>query len=109
MKREFRITKNEEFSKIVSKKKSFANDFFVLYTNDRRENHCRVGISVSKKLGDAVVRNKIKRQIRMMIINIIDFENYPLDLIVIARPKYLENSFEDNQKQLEKLSKKAII
>jgi len=66
-------------------------------------------LSVSKKLGDAVDRNKIKRQVRMMFLNIYDFENSPIDIICIVKPKYLENSFSDNQNQLEKLIKKAII
>lgn len=109
MKKEYRIRKNEEFSSIIALKKSCTCKSFVMCYAPRKLDHVRVGISVSKKLGDAVERNKIKRQVRMMILNVIDFENYPFDIIVIVRNQYLSNEFADNQSDLEKLSKKAII
>ena len=107
--KQYRIRRNEEFSDIIAKKKSKAGDAFVLYTDDRKEAYSRVGISVSKKLGNAVTRNKIKRQIRMMFANVYDFEESSKDLIVIARNRYLERSFEENQRELEKLIKSSII
>ena len=107
--KKYRVRKNEDFSLIISKKHSVANDSFIIYFNRAREGYSRVGISVSKKLGNAVVRNKIKRQIRMMFANIYDFDNVEVDLIVIARKNYLNYTFEQNQKSLEKLIKKAIM
>ena len=109
MKKAFRIRKNEEFSEIINKKHSFSNASFVIYIDLKKEEHSRVGISVSKKLGDAVQRNKIKRQVRMMFINIYDFKTSDYDLICIIKAKYKDNNFIDNQNQLEKLVKKAII
>lgn len=104
-----RVRKNEEFSKIIGNKHIFSNASFIIYINERKENNARIGISVSKKLGIAVIRNKIKRQIRMMFNDLIDFDNYPYDLICIVKRSYLDNSFETNKQQLEKLIKKAII
>ena len=109
MKKQFRIRKNEEFSRIIAKKRSYANESFIIYIDSRAEEHAKVGLSVSKKLGDAVTRNRIKRQIRMMFIEHFDFESYPNDVIVIARNRYLENDFEGNLANLEKLLKKAIM
>ena len=109
MKKEYRIRKNEEFSSIIALKKSCACKSFVMYYAPKKIDHARAGISVSKKLGDAVERNKIKRQVRMMIHNVINLDDYPFDIIVIVRQNYLNNEFADNQNDLEKLSKKAII
>lgn len=109
MKKENRIKKNEEFSKIIAKKHTVGNTVFLIYLNNRALDHARVGISVSKKLGNAVVRNKVKRQLRMMFIESFDYETYPYDLIVIVKKKYLENSYQENKCCLEKLIKKAII
>lgn len=109
MKKSNRIRKNEEFSKIIAKKHYLANASFILYFDYKKETNSRIGISVSKKLGDAVTRNKIKRQVRMMFINFYDFENSEYDLICIVRSKFLQNSFIDNQTNLEKIVKKAII
>ena len=107
--KKYRVRKNEEFSKIISKRNSLASSSFVLYFDKSKENYSRVGISVSKKLGNAVVRNKIKRQIRMMLSNMYDFDNVGLDLIIIAKNKYLASDFITNQNDLEKLIKKAIM
>ena len=109
MKKEFRVRKNEEFARIISEKRSVSNSSFVVYYSGRKEEHARVGISVSKKLGDAVDRNRIKRQVREMVRALIDFTECPKDLIVIVRKPYLEKAFLENKNDLEKALKKAII
>lgn len=109
MKKLYRIRKNEEFARIIDEKHSTASANFVLYYSNAVEDHCRVGISVSKKLGDAVDRNRIKRQVREMIKSIVDFDNTSKDLIVIVRQSYLKNDYQINLLDLEKLVKKAII
>ena len=84
MKKEFRVKRNEDFSKIIARKKSFANSCFIIYKDENQIGHGRVGISVSKKLGNAVTRNKIKRQLRMMIQECFHFDE-EVDYIVIVR------------------------
>ena len=90
MKKEFRIKKNEDFQSIIKNRQSVVNQKFVVYYR-KNEEHLRVGISVSKKLGNAVVRNKIKRQVRMMVQEVFDKEK-KMDYIIIVRNKYLSNS-----------------
>ena len=109
MKKAYRVRKNEEFSSIIAEKHAVASDRFVIYFSDRKEGHARVGISVSKKLGDAVERNRIKRQVREMARSLIDFEECPKDLIIIVRKGYLEHDFHENKNDLEMKIKKAII
>ena len=58
MKKELRIKKNEEFSKIISLNKSFSNSLYKMYYAQSSEKNSRVGISVSKKIGNAVIRKK---------------------------------------------------
>lgn len=109
MKKVFRIKKNEEFSRIIALKHSLASSCFIVYFAPKAETNSRVGISVSKKLGKAYVRNKIKRQLRMMISELIDFDSVEYDYIVIVRPGYLKGSFEENKKDLENTLKKVRI
>lgn len=109
MKKSYRIRKNEEFSRIIKKKRYFANACFGVYIDNKQEENARVGISVSKRLGDAVTRNKIKRQVRMMFLNIFNFDASNYDIVCIIKPKYLNNAYKENELELEKLIKKAII
>lgn len=109
MEKSKRIKKSQEFSDIIACKHSLNNNCFVLYFNVKKEDHCRVGISVSKKLGNAVIRNKIKRQVREIIKDSIDFNTYAYDFIVIVRRGFLANDFANNKIVFQKLAKRAII
>ena len=109
MKKAYRVRKNEEFSSIIKKRHSKGNSVFVVYASYKAQSNARVGISVSKKLGGAVERNKIKRQLRMMLQEILDFEECNYDYIVIVRNAYLANSYAENKKCLEKSIKNCRI
>ena len=107
MKKVFRVRKNEDFSRIIKKKQSMANRSFIIYYLKNDLDYARIGISVSKKLGKAVIRNKIKRQVRMMLQQTINFDdNY--DYIVIIRNKYLDLDFNSNLNELKYLYKKIL-
>ena len=73
MKKKYRVCKNHEFSAIMKEKQFYACPAFVIYVKPRALDHARVGISVGKKLGNAVQRNRVKRQVRMMVDEIYDF------------------------------------
>lgn len=105
MKKEYRVRKSEEFNEIIHLKHSYVNDSFVLYYRDN-ESHMHVGISASKKLGNAVVRNKIKRQVRMMVHEVFDY-NDSKDFIIIVRNRYLTHNYSENKENLLSLYKKT--
>lgn len=108
MKKEYRVKKTNEFSDIMKYKKFYASPSFVIYVKSRKEDRPRIGISVGKKMGNAVVRNKIKRQVRMMVQEIYTFdENF--DTIILIRVKYHEENYRNNKKVLERLVKKVKI
>lgn len=100
MKKRFRIKKSEEFQSLIQQRKFVSSKAYSLYFSPRKENHARVGISASKKLGIAVVRNKIKRQVRMMVQDIWTFdENF--DCIILVRAPYLKQSYVENHNELK--------
>ena len=85
MKKRFRVKKEKDFSAIFKKGESFANRKFVIYRLENTEQHFRVGLSVSKKLGNAVTRNQIKRRIRHILIEHKNQLVENVDFVVIAR------------------------
>ncbi|MBQ7992886.1 MAG: ribonuclease P protein component [Solobacterium sp.] len=109
MKKKNRVKKHEEFQKLIHNGKKAANQSFVFYYLPAAEEEGRIGITLSKKIGNAVKRNLIKRQVRMMCQNLVDFENWPYDGVLIVRFGYLSGTFEQNKKNLEKLLSKATI
>src|SRR5690625_6011044 len=65
MKKAFRIKDNKEFQEVFQKGKSFANRQLVVYYKKKpMQSHFRIGLSVGKKIGNAVTRNRIKRYLR---------------------------------------------
>ena len=69
----------------------------------------RYAISVGKKIGNAVVRNRVKRQVTAIIDSLKLNLDSNTDVFVIVRPRVLELEFKDMEKQLEYLFKKHKI
>ena len=108
MKKKYSLKRNEEIGAIVQKRRFVKNSSFVLYYQQNvNNNFMRVCISVGKKIGNAVTRNKTKRQVREMVTALFDFDlNY--DLVIIVRNNYLENDFASNLEKLNELYLKLI-
>lgn len=107
MRKELRIRKSQEFTEIIKNRNFYSSNVMTIYVREKEE-HNRVGLSVGKKVGNAVVRNKVKRQVRMMVQEIYTFEEN-FDTIILIRDKFTQESYESNKKVLEKLLKKVKI
>lgn len=68
--KEYHIKKNQEIEKIIKNRHSVGNKYFAIYTYKNNEaSHYRFALSIGKKYGIAVERNKMKRRIREIIKN----------------------------------------
>ncbi|KRM66501.1 ribonuclease P protein component [Ligilactobacillus agilis DSM 20509] len=87
MRKSYRVKKEAEFQRVFTQGKSCANRQFVVYMIEKPEQiHFRVGISVGKKIGNAVARNWVKRRIRQSLTELKPQLKQDCDFIVIARP-----------------------
>lgn len=94
------LKKYHDFQKVYRSGKSYGNKYLVMYIMENQLNCNRLGISVSKKVGNSVVRHRLTRLIR---------ESYRLkeemfqcgyDIIVIARVGAKEKSYFDIESAL---------
>ena len=79
------LKNNEDFRKIYSTGKSYANKYLIMYMKRNEFSYNRIGISVSKKVGNSVVRHRITRLIRESYRLSEDSISSGLDIIVVAR------------------------
>ena len=59
-----RLTKNSDFSRILSKKIRFSDGFLVLFVDENSLGYPRLGVAVGRHFGNAVLRNRLKRLLR---------------------------------------------
>ena len=108
MKKEYRVKKSSEIEMIVKHRQSKANKHFVVYKKENHDNtHFRFAVSVSKKYGNAVERNKIKRQVREIVSKFDIIKIF--DVFVVVRVTSKELSFREINDSITSLVKKLNI
>lgn len=87
MRKSYRVKKEADFQTVFQLGNSKANRNYVVYRMDKPgQKHFRVGISVGKKVGNAVHRNQVKRRIRQSLQELKPELLTEVDFLVIARP-----------------------
>lgn len=103
MNKKYIINSNEEIQKIISKGTKKVDKYFIIYNVKNSLEYNRYCVSISKKIGNAVVRNKEKRVIKEILrkSNINSQKNY----VIILRKEILSLSFIEKEKELINLIK----
>jgi ribonuclease P protein component len=79
-----RLLKPNDFERVFAARRSAGDGFMVLYGAPSNFTHSRLGLTVSRKVGSAVVRNRWKRALREAF-RLVQHELPPLDIICIPR------------------------
>lgn len=87
------IKKNRDFQEVYQIGKSYANKLLVMYVKKTDRPETRIGISVSKKVGNSVVRHHITRLLRESFRLHEDMTETGLDIVVVARAAAKEESY----------------
>jgi ribonuclease P protein component len=85
MQRAYRLRTSADFQRVRARKRSLANSLLVLNTAPNELEHPRLGISVSRRVGKAVVRNRVRRQIREAVRQRLPELGQGCDLVFVAR------------------------
>ena len=100
MKHSESLKKNMDFQNVYKNGKSYANKYLVMYVLENESNKNRIGISVSKKVGNSVIRHRITRLIRESYRLQEDVFNSSLDIVVIARSNAREVGYKEIESAL---------
>lgn len=104
------LKKDSDFRKVYKYGKSIANKHLVMYTLENKSDTNRVGISVSKKVGKANVRNKARRRIKESYrLNIDGKIKEGYDIVFIARIAIKDIDYINVEKSMKHLVKKANL
>ena len=101
MKKENIVKESRDFSNTMNNGKKYWNEVLTIYTLENNLDKYRFGISVSKKIGNAVTRNRVKRQLKS-ILDKITFKNN-FNCIIIVRKGILDKTFQQMQDELNEL------
>ncbi|NLL72226.1 MAG: ribonuclease P protein component [Clostridiales bacterium] len=105
MKKTISIKKNEDFRKVYGTGKSYANKNLVMYMIKNGTDENRLGISVSKKVGNSVIRHRITRLLRESYRLNEDRVLGGLDIVVVARIGAKGKNYYEIEKSLLHLMK----
>lgn len=99
------LKKNIDFQNVYRNGKSYANRFLVVYILENHTEKNRLGISVSKKVGNSVIRHHLTRLIRESYRLHEDMFDSGLDIVVIARATARNNSYHEIESALMHLGR----
>lgn len=100
------VKEHKEFDDILTNGSYYKNNYYIIYNKDSNYNFPRFGIAAGKKLGNAVIRNKIKRQVRMIISSNKNLFKNNKDYIIIVKKAFLDIDYKTKNNEFVKLLEK---
>ena len=94
------LKKNREFQAVYRNGRSYANRYLVMYVSENGSDRNRLGISVSKKVGNSVVRHHVTRLVRESYRLHEEEFNSGLDIVVVARANAASVSYREIESAL---------
>ena len=99
------LKKNHQFQFVYKNGKSYANKYLVMYVKENGLGKNRIGISVSKKVGNSVVRHRVTRLVRESYRLHESIFNSGLDIVIVARSSAATVGYEEVESALLHLGK----
>jgi len=99
------LKKNYQFQTVYKTGKSYANKLFVMYVIENGTDRNRIGISVSKKVGNSIVRHRVTRLVRESYRLHEEVFNSGLDIVIVARACTATATYKDVESAILHLGK----
>lgn len=100
------VKEHKRFDDIIHDGKCISNKYCIIYYKDSAYPYPRFGIAVGKKIGNAVIRNKVKRQVRMILTSNKNLFKNGVDYIIIMKRSSLLLKFDKLTEQIISLIEK---
>lgn len=106
MNKQYILKKNHDIDSLVKEKQSVGNTYFAIYY--RKSESLQIVVSVSKKLGKAVVRNYQKRVIKEILRKNMELIPY-VDMLVVVKLNSLNLTYQEKENEIIKLIKRFKV
>jgi len=100
MKKKYRIKEAREFKKTMDKGRCMRTPSYLVFLRQGQTDNLRVGISVSKKIGNAIVRAKVRRQIRAFF-SVYNMYEKRYDIVIVVKSGFLTHTPLENRDELK--------
>ena len=107
MQQSYRLRKNRDFQRVYRRGKSVGSHLMALAWSRAPGGSLKIGFSVSKKIGNAVTRNRVRRRMREAVRMRIPYLHHGYYLIFIARHAVAEADFHAIDASVDKLLRRA--
>jgi ribonuclease P protein component len=98
---------SSDFDRALRSGRRASSEYLALFVGDNELGRPRVGLAVSKKLGNAVVRNRIKRRLRELMRPLLRRASGGRDVVIVARPRAVDAEFARLRQEIEMLWSKG--
>lgn len=105
MRREQRLTRGGDFARVYDHGKSWVNNLLVMRAIPSELDRTRIGFSVSKRVGNAVTRNRVKRMLRQAVQSATWEAGW--DVVIIARSAAATSDFHQLGSAIEDLGRRS--
>ncbi len=104
----YRLLRTADFDRALRTGRRVGSSYLSLFVSDNELGRPRVGFAVSRKLGNAVVRNRIKRRLRELVRPLAQSTQAGLDVVIVARPSAIDAEYARLRQDLDALWTRSV-